>query len=186
MCYDLGMKNITVFCSASDLDDKYIKPAEEFARLLPKHGYDLVWGGSNEGLMKAIASAIKEDGGKLIGVSVEFYKHLLREDSDEKIIAKTLGERKATMLLRGDAIAVLVGAIGTLDELTEVIELKKQGHHNKPIVILNTENFYEGLRIQLQKMKDDGFIPNNLNELIYFANTPQEAIGYINNALGNS
>jgi uncharacterized protein (TIGR00730 family) len=180
------MKTITIFCSASDLENKYVKPAEEFARLLPRNGYDLVWGGSNTGLMKAVASAVKKSGGKLIGVSVEFYKHLLREDADEKIIAKTLGERKATMLLRGDAIAVLVGGIGTLDEVTEVIELRKQGHHNKPIVILNTENFYEGLKMQLQKMKNDGFIPNNLDELVYFADTPQEAINYINNALGNS
>ena len=100
-------------------------------------------------------------------------------------IEKTLGERKSTMLLKGDAVVALVGGIGTLDELTEIIELRKQGHHKKPIVILNTENFYEGLKVQLQKMKDDGFIPNRLDKLVYFANTPEEAINYINTALGS-
>ncbi|MBP7833002.1 MAG: TIGR00730 family Rossman fold protein [Candidatus Levybacteria bacterium] len=174
------MKHIAVFCSAYDLDEKYTKPACEFASLMPKNKYDLVWGGSDTGLMNLVASAVQNNGGKLIGISLEAYRAKARQNADEMIIAKTLGERKATMLERADAIIVLVGGIGTLDEATEIIELKKQKHHNKPIVILNTENFYEGLKVQLQKMKDDGFIPLPLDDLIYFADKPSEAIEYIN------
>lgn len=182
------MKYIGVFCSANDLEDKYTKPAEEFARLLTEHDYHLVWGGSDKGLMKAIASAVQKGGGKLIGISVEFLQHVARKDADEMIIAKDLGERKAMLLVRSDAIVMLIGGTGTLDEITDVIELKKHGHHSKPIVILNTENFYEGLKAQLQKMKDDGFIPQvkSLDDLVYFADKPQEAIEYINKELHNA
>jgi uncharacterized protein (TIGR00730 family) len=111
-------------------------------------------------------------------------KDTAHKDADEMIIEKDLGTRKATMLKRSDALVVLVGGIGTLDEITEVLELKKHGTHNKPIVILNTENFYEGLKVQLQKMKDDGFINKALDDLIYFADTPKEVVEHINEKLG--
>lgn len=177
------MKYIAVFCSAQEIDEKYVKPAEEFARLLTKHGYHLVWGGTDKGLMKTIASAVAVGGGKLVGVSIARYQAFARKNVDEMIIAKTLGERKATMLERSSAIVMMAGGIGTLDEITEILELKKQGNHNKPIVVLNTDNFYKGLRSQLEKMKDEGFIPNNLAELIYFADSPEDAIVYIHDRL---
>lgn len=167
------MKYICIFCSANDLADKYTTPAKQLARLLVKNGYGLVWGGSDTGLMKEIASTVQESGGKLIGVSIPRYKDVVRKNIDETIITKTLGERKATMLERSDVIVCLVGGVGTLDEVTEVIELKKQGHHHKPIIILNTENFYEGLKVQFQKMKDDGFIKQDIAELVSFADTPE-------------
>lgn len=173
------MKYVAVFCSANELAEKYTKPAALFARLLAKHGYGLVWGGSDRGLMKAVASGVKAGKGKIVGVSMELLKHLARKDADEMVVAKDLGERKATMLKRADAIVMLVGGIGTLDEITEILEFKKHGLHNKPIVVLNTENFYEGLKVQLQKMKDDGFINKSLDNLIYFADRPEEAIRYI-------
>jgi len=174
------MKHVCVFCSANDLEDKYITPALQFAKLLPENGYDLVWGGSSRGLMKLLADTVKQNGGKLIGISMELIKQHAYTDADELIIEKDLGTRKATMLKRCDALVVLVGGIGTLDEITEVLELKKHGTHNKPIVILNTENFYEGLKVQLQKMKDDGFIEKNLDDLVYFADTPEEVFTHLN------
>lgn len=177
------MKYIAVFCSANELEEKYTKPATTFARLLAKHGYGLVWGGSDHGLMRAVASTVQKANGKIVGISMELLRHIARKNADEMIIAKDLSERKATLLKRADAIAVLVGGIGTLDEITEILELKKHGLHQKPIVVLNTENFYEGLKVQLQKMKDDGFITRSLDELIYFADQPEEAINYLNERL---
>lgn len=177
------MKYICVFCSANDLEEKYIRPAKEFAKIMTGAGYHLVWGGSNVGLMKIIASEVQKGGGKLIGVSIDIFSDVVKKDADEVIMASSLGERKATMLLRSDAIAVLVGGIGTLDEVTEILELKKQKIHDKPVVVLNTENFYEGLKVQLQKMRDDGFILTPLDELIYFADSPTEALTYLHDRL---
>ncbi len=173
------MKYIAVFCSANQLEEKYTKPAQTLARLLAEKGYHLVWGGSDKGLMKIIASEVQENGGKLIGVSIEHLKQDARKDADEMIIAKTLGERKATMLERSDAIVVLVGGIGTLDEVTEMLELKKHGMHTKPIVVLNTDNFYEGLKIQLEKMEKEGFLTKSLNDLIFFAQTPEDVFTHL-------
>ncbi|MEK9178597.1 MAG: TIGR00730 family Rossman fold protein [Patescibacteria group bacterium] len=182
------MKNVAVFCSAQEVDKKYVKAAREFARLLVKRGYHLVWGGTDTGLMKVIADEVQKGGGKLYGSTIETYHHLARKNQDELILARTLGERKAYFLEKSAAVVCLVGGFGTLDEITEIIELKKQGHHSKPIVILNTEGFYEGLKVQLQRMKDEGFLKSKISKLtlediVYFADTPEEAINFINKAL---
>ncbi|MBI4096828.1 MAG: TIGR00730 family Rossman fold protein [Candidatus Levybacteria bacterium] len=177
------MRYIAVFCSVNELEEKYIQPAREFAKLLAENGYGLIWGGTDKGLMKVIADGVQEGGGKIIGISMEIIKEHVRKDADEMIIAKDLGERKATFLKRCDAMTMLVGGIGTLDEVMHMLELKKHNMHNKPLVVLNTENFYEGLKVQLQKMKDDGFITKPLDEYLYFADTPKEAIQYLNEKL---
>lgn len=182
------MKYIAVFCSAQKVDEKYNKAAREFAKLMIKNGYHLVWGGSDVGIMKVIADEVQSGGGKLHGVSYTTFHHLARKNADEMIISKTLGERKAAMLEKGDAIIALVGGIGTLDEITEIIELKKAKHHTKPIVILNTNNFYEGLKVQMQRMQDEGFLKSRISnvkfiDLVKFADTPKEAIEYINKEL---
>ena len=177
------MKYITVFCSARDIAEKYTKPAQEFAQLLVKNGFGLVWGGTDKGLMKIIASTVKKEGGRLVGISIPFFQEFARKDADEMIIAGTLGERKMEMMRKGEAIVAMIGGIGTLDEITEIIELKRINEHHKPIILLNTENFYQGLKVQLQKMKEDGFLHVPLEDLIYFADTPQEAIEYIKRKL---
>ncbi len=174
------MKSIAVFCSANDVAQKYVDPAAEFGSLMAKHGYNLVWGGSDTGLMKVISSAVQAGGGKTFGVSLDLFSSIAKKDADEMVVAKDLGERKSMMLARADAIMVLVGGIGTLDEVAQILELKKLGIHGKPIVFLNTENFYEGIRVQLQKMRDDGFVSKKVEELVYFADTPKIAIEYIN------
>lgn len=180
--------NICVFCSANDLDEKYTKPAKELARLLAEAGHTLVWGGSDNGLMKVMADGVQEGGGKLVGVSMELFKEYARKNADEMIIAKTLGERKATLLERSDVIIMLVGGLGTLDEATEVLELKKEGNHDKDIIILNTNGFYDGLQTQLERMATEGFLPvketteikvRSLAQLVKFAKTPQEVMGFI-------
>jgi len=126
-----------------------------------------------------MASGVQQGGGKIIGISVELLKQQARKDADEMVIAKDLGERKAMLLKRSDVLVMMVGGIGTLDEATEIIELKKHHTHEKPIIILNTAGFYEGLEEQLETMEQEGMLPRPLSELVFFADTPQEAIDYI-------
>ncbi len=178
--------NICVFCSAAEVPDVYIKDAEDFARLLAEGGHTLVWGGSDKGLMKVMASGVQARGGKIVGISVEHLKESARKDADEMIIAKSLGERKAALLERADAVVALVGGLGTLDELTEVLELRKHQLHDKLIVVLNTNGFYDGFKMQLARIEQEGFhmsakFPRALTELICFADTPAEAMRYIEN-----
>ncbi|MFC1429976.1 TIGR00730 family Rossman fold protein [Streptacidiphilus sp. N1-3] len=171
--------NVTVFCSAFDLDERYTGPAREFARLLGERGHTLVWGGSHAGLMGLVADEAKAVGGKLVGVSVELLAHKTYQGADELVMTRDLAERKAVLLARADAIVVLVGGLGTLDEVTEVVELKKHGLHIKPVVLLDTEGFYQGLRTQLDRMEAEGFLPKPLDQLVRFAQDPAEALALL-------
>jgi uncharacterized protein (TIGR00730 family) len=174
--------NVCFFCAASDLEPRYTEPARALARMVVEAGHTLVWGGSDRGLMREIASSAQEAGGKIIGISMESLKQTARVGADEMIIAKDLGERKALFMQRSDAIIALVGGTGTLDELTDIFELRRHGVHDKQIIVLNTDNFYAGLKAQYQRMLDDGFLdrlPRPFDQLISFADTPEEAMKYL-------
>lgn len=171
--------NVCVFCSANELAVEYVDAARTFARHLAEHNHTLIWGGTNTGLMEVMASGVQAGGGRVIGVSLELWRETNRADADEMVIAQTLGERKATMLERSDALVMLVGGIGTFDEVTEVIELKRQGAHAKPIVVLNTAGFYDGLKQQLKRMEAEGFLSAPLAEYVGFSDTPDEAIAFL-------
>jgi uncharacterized protein (TIGR00730 family) len=171
--------NIGVFLSAADLGEQYTVPAKEFGRLIGEGGHSLVWGGSESGLMKVVADAVQASGGRLIGVSVKFLQDVARKDADEMVVARDLAHRKAELLLRSDAVVVMVGGTGTLDEATEILELKKHGMHTKPVVVLNSAGFYDGLEQQFRRMESEGFLPLPLADLVHFAEDGAAALGYL-------
>jgi uncharacterized protein (TIGR00730 family) len=176
--------NICVFLSAADLDDRYTRPAREFAELLGKGGHTLVWGGSDVGLMKVVADGVQENGGRLVGVSVDLLGSSARENADEMVIAKDFAERKALLLAKSDAIVIMVGGTGTLDEATEILELKKHALHTKPVVLLNTAGFYDGLKQQFLRMDAEGFLPLPLTDLVFFAEDGVSALAYLEESEG--
>ncbi|MET9875431.1 TIGR00730 family Rossman fold protein [Actinacidiphila glaucinigra] len=176
--------NICVFLSAADLEPRYTEPARQFAELIGKGGHTLVWGGSDVGLMKVMADGVQEHGGRLVGVSVEFLAAKARKGADEMVIAADLAERKAELLARADAVVVMVGGTGTLDEATEILELKKHGLHTKPVVLLNTAGFYDGLKEQFQRMDAEGFLPLPLTDLVFFAEDGVAALAYLEENAG--
>jgi uncharacterized protein (TIGR00730 family) len=171
--------HVCVFCSAADLEEVYTGAAREFAELIGKRGHTLVWGGSDVGLMKVVADGVQGAGGRLVGVSVEFLQDKARPDADEMVVTADLAERKALMLARADAVVVMAGGTGTLDEATEILELKKHGLHAMPVVVLNTAGFYDGLKQQLVRMEAEGFLPVPLDSLVTFAENPPEALGLL-------
>jgi uncharacterized protein (TIGR00730 family) len=176
--------NICVFLSAADLDERYTRPAREFAELIGRGGHTLVWGGSDVGLMKVLADGVADSGGRLVGVSVDFLSAAAREEADEMLVAHDLAERKALLLARSDAVVVMVGGTGTLDEATEILELKKHGKHAKPVVLLNTAGFYDGLKQQFQRMDEEGFLPVPLTDLVFFAEEPVGALAFLEESMG--
>jgi uncharacterized protein (TIGR00730 family) len=183
--------NICIFCSANELPEKYTEPGRQLARLVAEARHTLIWGGSDYGLMKVVANSAQQAGGKIVGISVEIFKKYVRQNADEMIISKDLTERKATLLARSDIIVVMVGGLGTLDETTEILELKKQSHHDREIIILNTDGFYDGLKTLLERMATEGFLPvreqegikvRSLSELVQFVETPEEVMEIIGKA----
>ena len=171
--------NICVFLSAAHLDERYTGPAREFAELIGKGGHTLVWGGSDTGLMKVVADGVRDTGGRLVGISVVFLRAWARNDADEMVIAKDLADRKALMLARSDGVVVMAGGLGTLDEATEILEQKKHGLHDKPVVLLNTAGFYDGLTLQLVRMEEEGFLPVPLAELVFVTDDGARALAHL-------
>lgn len=171
--------NVCVFCAAADVDEQYVQAATELATLIAKQGHTLVWGGSDRGLMSVVAAAAQAAGGKIVGITMESLKQTAREGADEMIITRDLAERKVVMLERSDAFVTLVGGTGTLDEMTEIFELKRHGLHSKPLVVLNTNGFYDGLRLQYARMERDDFLSRlrmPFEQMLTFVDTPTEAL----------
>ncbi len=135
--------------------------------------------------MKVVADGVREAGGRLLGVSVDFLAHKARPDADEMLFAGDLAERKALLLATSDAVVVMVGGTGTLDEATEVLELKKHGKHSKPVVLLNSAGFYDGLKAQFLRMEAEGFLPLPLTDLVLFADDGPTALAFLEAGIGS-
>jgi uncharacterized protein (TIGR00730 family) len=170
---------ICVFLSAADLEERYTQSAREFGELLGAQRHTLVWGGSDTGLMKVVADGVHDKGGHLEGVSVEMFRDLARVDADEMVFAADLAERKRLLLERSDAVVIMAGGLGTLDEATDILEQKKHRLHVKPIVLLNTAGFYDGLTQQLRRMQSEGFLPVPLDDLLYVTDDSRRALAYL-------
>lgn len=171
--------NITVFCSQYEVAEKYQDAAKIFAQLIAENHHALVFGGGDEGLMHIIADGVHEKSGRVIGVIREPIQHKAYKNADEMYVVKDAKEMNLGLIERGDVIVVLVGGVGTLNEITEVLRMKKNGQLDKPIVVLNTDHFFEGLKTQLSLMRSEGFIQDDVAAAIYFADTPQLAMEYI-------
>lgn len=176
-------KNIAVFCgSAMGTDSAFKERAEELASMLADNNCDLVYGGGARGIMGVFASVMKGKGRRVIGVSPKRFEKSNNEMPfaiDEHYVVNTMQERKAMMYEKSDAFIIFPGGTGTLDEMAEIITLKKLGFTGKPIVIYNLNGFYNGLIALLDEMKAAGFV----NDISCFAivNTADEVMEYLEN-----
>lgn len=176
------IKNVCVFASSCNyLEDIYYKEASEFGDLLSKSGFNMVYGGSSLGLMWACAEKVKQNGAKIIGVMPEklYNMGVSTDECVELTVTKGMRERKAKMDEMSDAVVALAGGFGTLEEFTEMIVQKQLGYNNKPIVLLNTNGFYNKLNEFFESMIAQNFARNTAKELYYIAQTPIEAVEYL-------
>ena len=178
-------KRICVFLSASDVPEKYKKAALELIDLMAENEYALVYGGSERGLMKVAADRMREKGGKIVSVVSGEFREVWRKDVDEQIECANIPDRKKKLLVNSDAIIVLPGGTGTLDEYTEIVETKKWGNHNKPIILVNTDGFWDGLLDQYKRMQSEGFLGKKIEEVIFVTGTSILAIDYLNRMFTN-
>ena len=139
-------KRICVFCASSNkIAPKFVNAAAQFARLAVHEGYTIVCGGTSKGLMHVLIGAAIDAGGTVEGVVPKFMYSYGWADKrlTHLTVVETMRERKHLMIKDADAVVALPGAIGTLEELTEVISLKRLGIFSKPIIIFNTHCFYD-------------------------------------------
>lgn len=178
------IKNICVFASSSNyLEETYYQDAKDLGILIGKNGYNIVYGGSTLGLMWACAEQVQLNNGKVFGVMPQRLVDMgCRTDNcDEFYLAIGMRDRKQKMDEISDAVVALAGGFGTLEELAEMIVQKQLGYNKKPIIILNTNGFYDKLIEFFDVIIEEKFANKISKELFFIAKTPQEAIDYIKN-----
>lgn len=155
------MKSITVFCGSSfGSDDIYKEQTFLLGQTLAKQDIQLIYGGSETGLMGTVANGVLSENGKVIGVLPHFLqtKEIAHKNLTALIIVETMHERKTKMNDLCDGVIVLPGGYGTLEEFFEMITWAQLGLHKKPIGILNIDGFYNDLIQLIQNMVDKGFL----------------------------
>lgn len=134
------IRNVTVYCSSSEgVHEQYRDLARELGRRLAASGRRLVYGGGKVGLMGDLAQACREAGGSVTGIITQRLREAeqMDEANTENIVVSTMRERKALLESRGDAMVVLPGGLGTLEEFFEILVGLLLGEHDKPIVLVN-------------------------------------------------
>ena len=176
--------NICVFSSSSNaIKDIYFKEAKRLGSLIAKENHILINGGANVGLMEAVTIAAKNGGAKTIGIIPErlINRSLASENSHEVVVTNDMQERKSKMRELSDAFIALPGGFGTLEEILEVITLRQLGYHSKPVVFINTNNFFEFLFKQFETTYLEMFAKDTYRNLYFIVNNSDEAIDHITN-----
>lgn len=155
------MAAVCVFCASSEaVDDTYKDLASAVGSQIAARGHSLVSGGGRVSMMGRVAVAARAGGAHTLGV----IPRALHEvevgdiDADELVLTETMRQRKAIMDARSDAFLALPGGIGTLEELFEIWVARSLGMHTKPVVVLDPDGIYAGLREQVEALVARGFV----------------------------
>lgn len=170
-------KSMAVFCgSRAGANKLYVEHAQELGRLMAINNAALVYGGGSKGLMGAVADAVMDNGGKVIGVIPEV---LVKWEAQHKGITELhvvedMHARKKMLYELCDAAIILPGGNGTLDEMFEMLTWNTLQIHNKRIFILNSAGFYDHLIQHIVKMAEDEFLYEDWQERITVVGEPKE------------
>ncbi|KPF86285.1 lysine decarboxylase [alpha proteobacterium AAP38] len=179
-----SIKSVCVYCGSSDfVADSYKEAAHRTGSLLAANGYDIVYGGGRVGLMGIVADAGLKGGAKVLGIIPD---HIKRYEVDhtgltELIVVESMHIRKQMMVERSDAFIILPGGIGTLDEMFEIITWRQLRLHGKPVVIINTDGFWNPLIALMEHMTETGFmrkpnLPGAEDRLYHVVDSVEEAV----------
>jgi uncharacterized protein (TIGR00730 family) len=153
-------------------------------RSMAEQGIGLVYGGASVGLMGEIARAALDAGGQVTGIrppNLPAHEVPLA-DVQEFIEVRTLHERKMLMFERADAFVALPGGVGTLEELVEQITWGQLGHHSKPVLIANIDDYWNPLLRLFEQMRELGFISSSLNVNFHVADRVEDIIPMLQQA----
>ncbi len=175
----MDVKRICVYCASSaKIDETYIHQAYELGRLMAERGITLVNGAGNAGLMCASADGCLEAGGRAVGIIPTFMieEGWCHERMTEIIETENIHIRQEQMAAQSDAAIVLPGGCGTFAELMELITWKQLGIYLKPIILLNTNGYFNPLLKVLEQAMDQHFMRKEHAAIWQVADTPQQAL----------
>jgi uncharacterized protein (TIGR00730 family) len=171
----MAMMRIAVFCGSSPGGAEcYTSEARRFGIELAKRGITLVYGGSKNGLMGAVADSVLENGGQAIGVIPRFLeeKEISHNGLTELHTVETMHERKSLMAKLADGFVALPGGTGTLEEFFEVLTWAQIGLHQKPCGLLNINDYYSPLQSLFEHMVDQQFIQEKYRSMAILESEP--------------
>jgi len=175
----LSMPLVAVYCgSRLGNGDVYEQAARELGSALANNGMGLVYGGASIGLMGAVADEVINSGAQAVGVIPTFMlKHEIAHEQLTRLhLTDTMHTRKTVMAEYADAFITLPGGLGTLEEIMEIATWRQLYQHEKPMIILNINGFYDRMIEHLKYTTEQGFMKKEDLDRLVVCNTISEAI----------
>lgn len=182
----MSQKSVCVYCgSRHGADPTFAAQARRMGQALAREGWRLVYGAGDVGLMGEVARAAQEAGADTFGV---IPKHLLEREVGKRdltrfVVTETMHERKKVMLMNADAVVVMPGGAGSLDEFFEVLTWRQLGLHEKPIVLLDVNGYWGPLAGLLRHMVDQGFAEASLLDFVQSGGSTEDVAAILRRAL---
>ena len=173
------IQSVAIYCSSSNkVRESYMQAAYRLGELLAEAGIRLIYGDGGIGLMAAAADGALNAGGEVLGIIPQFMVDAGWNNprSTHTIVTQTMHERKATIVQETNAMVALPGGIGTFEELLECLTWKQLGLHSCPVVILNTDGYYDRLLECLDYMIDEQMMRPIHKEMYTVVNEPEEVL----------
>ena len=177
--------NITVYLGANSGNDPTLETSvRALGRLIGKSGNALVYGGSKNGLMGALAESVLRAGGEVTGVEPQFFidKGYEYDEITTLIVTRDMTERKTKMIELGDAFIAFPGGTGTLEEIAEVMSKVSLGQLDAPCILYDLNGYYDSLKALLAKMIEKGLSTPQRQQGIRFAANLEEITTILNKA----
>jgi len=173
------MNSICVFCGSSDsVHADYLSAARTMGRVLAERGFRLIYGGGKTGLMGAVGDGTLSAGGEVIGVIIPSMntKPLAHDGLTRMDVAHDMHARKARMHELADGYIAMPGGFGTFDELFETITWAQTGAHEKPVGLLNVNNYYAPLLAAIDHAVNEGFIFKEHRDTLFCDSDPNRLL----------
>ncbi len=164
----ISVKAVAVYCGSRNGEHpKYAKAAYRFGQILAQHHIRLVFGGGSVGLMGAVSDGVADHHGDAIGVITE---NLVRQEvANNRLpvleVVPSMHIRKQRMFELADAFVVLPGGAGTLDETFEILTWKLLRLHDRPIVLVDQDGYWQPLVTLIDRVIEEGFAARQLPSL---------------------
>jgi uncharacterized protein (TIGR00730 family) len=177
------INSMAVFCgSNTGINPLFNEHAKLLGHLLAEKNITLIYGGGDRGLMGTVANAVLEKNGKVIGIIPELLTkwEVQHENITELIVVDDMHIRKKMLYEKCDAAIILPGGVGTLDEFFEMLTWNQLKIHNKKIFLLNTNGFYDSLLEHINRMRQEHFLHEKIENRVTVLAEPGLLIRYLN------
>ncbi|MDW3207242.1 MAG: TIGR00730 family Rossman fold protein [Alphaproteobacteria bacterium] len=173
------VRSVCVYCGSSHgVRPSFDEAATRLGQQLAAAGIRLVYGGGAVGLMGVVAQSVLDSGGQVTGIIPDFLDRaeVGKTDLTELIKTETMHDRKAIMAERSDGFVVLPGGLGTLDETFEILTWKQLQLHNKPIVLVNVEGYWDHFVHLVEHQVREGFVRERYLQFFRVVDTVEEVV----------